>query len=826
MSNRSIARAAHLVVLALALALVALVPRAARAATNVTGGNVINQTWTPAGSPYIVSGDVTVPEGAFLTIQAGTVVQFANGDAQAAGLDSARTEITAKGQLNVNGTAASPVTFAAQSGSGAGIWYGIVVESTGVATIANATMTNASYAIRSSATAMGLAVSNTVINSSTYGAYLEAGTPTLTNVEANGGSYGFYVTGATSATVSGCAAKNNSSAGIYVVPSSGTTTNSFAGCLVQGSGTYGVRTGASSGATSTVNVTDSTLHGNGTYGVYVFAATGGSTTVNVKSSNVTGLASSPQQYGIYRVTANGTTAVTTTYSNVWGSSSADYSSAAAGTGCFSANPLYVSVPTNMRLTSNSPSRFAGDAGGDLGPLDYTNDATPGYHGTLWVNTTLTLAGSPYTLAGDMTVGPSAKLTIEPGVVVNFSNGDLMGSGDDTARGEIRVNGTLDALGTSASPITLRATTVGAGNWYGVVVPSTSKGATLTNVNLQYGSYAVRSAANGSLLSLTNVASDSSTYGVYLEAGTPTLTNVTANNGSYGFYVTGATSATVSGCTSKNNTSAGIYVVPSSGITTNSFTGCLVQGSGTYGVRTGASSGATSTVNITDSTLHGNGTYGVYVFAATGGSTTVNVKSSNVTGLASSPQQYGIYRVTANGTTAVTTTYSNVWGSSSADYSSAAAGTGCFSANPLYVSVPTNMRLTSNSPSRFAGDAGGDLGPLDYTNDATPGYHGTLWVNTTLTLAGSPYTIAGDMTVGPSAKLTIEPGVVVNFSNGDLMGSGDDTARGEIRVNGTLDALGTSASPITLRATTVGTGNWYGVVVPSTSKGATLTNVNL
>src|SRR6185369_9755424 len=44
---------------------------AAHANTIETGGNVINETWTPAGSPYIVQGDITVPSGAFLTIEAG-----------------------------------------------------------------------------------------------------------------------------------------------------------------------------------------------------------------------------------------------------------------------------------------------------------------------------------------------------------------------------------------------------------------------------------------------------------------------------------------------------------------------------------------------------------------------------------------------------------------------------------------------------------------------------------------------------------------------------------------------------------------------------------
>src|SRR5215470_17814278 len=82
-------------------------PRASRAATVIAGGNSINQTWTPAGSPYIVPGDVVVPAGAYLVVQAGTIVTFASTDGQAAGLDPLRVELTVHGVLAVEGTDAS-----------------------------------------------------------------------------------------------------------------------------------------------------------------------------------------------------------------------------------------------------------------------------------------------------------------------------------------------------------------------------------------------------------------------------------------------------------------------------------------------------------------------------------------------------------------------------------------------------------------------------------------------------------------------------------------------------------------------------------------------
>jgi hypothetical protein len=76
------------------LALIAAAASGAAADTIVAGGNVINQTWTPAGSPYIVQGDVTVPVGASLTIDRrhdGAV--GGSTDSQAAGRDTGRVEI-------------------------------------------------------------------------------------------------------------------------------------------------------------------------------------------------------------------------------------------------------------------------------------------------------------------------------------------------------------------------------------------------------------------------------------------------------------------------------------------------------------------------------------------------------------------------------------------------------------------------------------------------------------------------------------------------------------------------------------------------------------
>ena len=69
---------------ALAIALSVFIALPAAAKTEVSSGNVINQTWTAAGSPYVVSGDLVVPEGSYLRIEAGVQVELKATDVQLA----------------------------------------------------------------------------------------------------------------------------------------------------------------------------------------------------------------------------------------------------------------------------------------------------------------------------------------------------------------------------------------------------------------------------------------------------------------------------------------------------------------------------------------------------------------------------------------------------------------------------------------------------------------------------------------------------------------------------------------------------------------------
>jgi len=150
---------------------------AAAAPTTIPGGNIVNQTWTTTGSPYTIQGDILVPAGAYLTIQAGVEVRLETTDLSAAGSDTTRVEIIVQGDLNVNGTSASPVTFDSITTT-VGSWYGIVAESNGTVAIDHAVIQRARYAV-----------------------YASAGAPSITASQVSDTMYGIMATGTTVLTV-------------------------------------------------------------------------------------------------------------------------------------------------------------------------------------------------------------------------------------------------------------------------------------------------------------------------------------------------------------------------------------------------------------------------------------------------------------------------------------------------------------------------------------------------------------------------------------------------------------------------------------------------
>jgi hypothetical protein len=112
-------QAIHVVALAVFLALFALATPPVAGATNVSGTILPGTTWTVGNSPYVMTGNVTIPSGVTLTIQPGVVVQG----------NSNLRSLTVNGSLSAEGNADNPITFTSTSDSAPAQWLGITFPS-------------------------------------------------------------------------------------------------------------------------------------------------------------------------------------------------------------------------------------------------------------------------------------------------------------------------------------------------------------------------------------------------------------------------------------------------------------------------------------------------------------------------------------------------------------------------------------------------------------------------------------------------------------------------------------------------------------------------
>lgn len=566
------------------------------AATTIPGGNVINQTWTPAGSPYIVEGDAIVPAGASLTIQAGTTVLLKSTDAQGGGANTTKVELIINGTLTVAGTSANPVTFQSETGTTAGSWYGIVVNSgASGASISGAVVKHATYGVSSAATGSLLSIVDSTFSTNTNGVYLTGGSPTLTKVTATANTYGFNVNAPASPSIVEAQVYDNTSYGLYAYAASGT---------------------------STISVDKSTFDKNGGYGVYTYKASAATLTVDIKNSIIT----NHTTYGVYRYTTYLPT-INLTYSDIWGNGT--NTNATLGAGSFSCNPLYVSA-TDRRITENSPARKAAESGGaDIGALPYTGDPTPGLHGVLWTNKVLSKAGSPYAVAGDLRVPVGVTLTLEPGVTLNFATTDVMGCGLVTNKAELQVEGSLYAVGTAAEKVTLTSAGTTAGSWNGLRLAPGSSGSTLGYLVSEEATNGILYDTTGTGNSLHHLTLKTNTSGLRVDTGSAGADIVEATANTYGVQVNAPGSLALTNALLYSNTSYGIYAYAASGTSTVDVMNSTLNANGSYGVYTYKASAATLTVNVTNSIVTNHTTYGVYRYTTY--LPTVNITYSDIWG---------------------------------------------------------------------------------------------------------------------------------------------------------------------------------------------------
>jgi hypothetical protein len=199
----------------------------------------------------------------------------------------------------------------------------------------------------------------------------------------------------------------------------------------------------------------------------------------------------------------------------------------------------------------------------------------------------------------------------------------------------------------------------------------------------------------------------------------------------------------------------------------------------------------ATADLHHMTIADNASYGVHLILSTGES--VTVRDSIVADNAASQ----FYKSVSGGS--VTLDHNLVVGGTGGYGGTYAPspGTGSFINTPLFVGGG-NYRITSNSPARKAGSDGSDLGALPYTQNATIGLQGKLFVDTTLSGIND---VLGDVTVAPGATLTLAPGAVLNFpANQDSMRGGLDPSRIELIAEGRLVSAGNGSNRVTLTST--------------------------
>src|SRR5215472_994880 len=231
------------------------------AQTNVSGTISTSTTWTLAGSPYIVTGDIYVQNSAapvpILTIQAGVTVKFNSGTNMYIGWSY-------PGGLQAVGTSSSPIVFTANGSTTPGFWRGIQLST-------STSSTQISYATVSYGGVNGAwggihvngcspTISNvTASNNMNGGVTVNGGAPTITSLTSTGNQWGMVIWGSATASVSSSTLSSNTVGGIYlqapVTPSLQTIsiTNNTGFAMSQDAG---VTLGTVSGITATGNTTN------------------------------------------------------------------------------------------------------------------------------------------------------------------------------------------------------------------------------------------------------------------------------------------------------------------------------------------------------------------------------------------------------------------------------------------------------------------------------------------------------------------------------------------------------------------------------------------
>ncbi|MFH0730526.1 MAG: right-handed parallel beta-helix repeat-containing protein [Pseudomonadota bacterium] len=497
-------------------------------ATNVSGAISSSTTWTLAGSPYVVTGDITLSAGVTLTIQPGVVVQF--GDNVALWVDGTLSAVgTSSAHITFTGTSESPdwwrVISIQNAGSATFEWcdiaYGgyyenadILKTGTGSLSLKNSTIrysdgdgfriaegystftsagntfSNNNYGVR-----LGINTSfddnTSVFSANNLDVYVDGGTITRDVIWNLKKDYSFYISGdigvnagVTLTIKPGTVIKPGDNVGFWIsgtLTAAGTSTSPiyFTDWRDDTVGGDANHDGNASGPASDwwraifIQGDGSAWIGSALEwctlryaGFYENRGLYKTGGSDLSLSNCTVSNSDGDGMVIENNTGDVALSQSTFTNNGWSGLSLSTGPATA-TGCtFSNNGHYgVRQGINDSIVYTS-NTFNGNTLGGVGVNG----------GTMTTPITLQAAGNPFNLIGDIGVASGVTLTLEPGTEVQFS--DNVG---------LWVDGTLTAVGTSANPITVTGTSESS-DWWRVISVQNAGSAVFEWCDIAYGGY--------------------------------------------------------------------------------------------------------------------------------------------------------------------------------------------------------------------------------------------------------------------------------------------------------------------------------------------------
>ncbi|MBM4319396.1 MAG: hypothetical protein FJ125_05390, partial [Deltaproteobacteria bacterium] len=780
----------------LPLLLLGLAAASARADTPVADGVNVDTTWTKAESPYLLTNDVVVQQGATLTIEPGVEVRgsnAANGD----------VELIVRGALVAEGRDDAPIVFRGAGGDVAGYWEGITIEANASARLRQVVIRHADYALDITTPANDrLTIDGvTATHFRTHAVYLHnGGSLTLAHLDLDGAgtptAVGVFTSG-TTVTVSGSYIRNVAD-GVYADNAALTLDHT-----IVARATDGVDIRLSASPSRSLVVRYCTFHGNSN-------AVRSERTTSDYNLNVSLVRSIFGANGSILYDGATRDYRLTTFSsfneNVWWGpriQSGTYYGPLPANASTSLryNALLVDPDNgNFAPTDRSPARYwaPADPMQTAGALPFSGTATgEGLHGFWYVHHTLA-ANSRNPVAGDVVVTRGAKLTLLPGATMLFEASDLMSGGLDEQKIELRVEGELEADGILANPVrfTSAKAAPAPGDWYGILILAQTEAFNISEVDLGYAYRGVTLQSNDHVVAAAHIH-HCSEAAVYVDGGTPRIEDVELEQNANGILLRNGTTTIVLSAHVHHNAGKGLDAHNSAFGLEDSFVH-----DNDVGVNMQLTGSPSRTVRLTHCTVAHNKSDGLrYQRTMSDYSLTVNLISSSLTHNGGS----GIYDAWTRDYYAATLACqgSNSWGNTGANWRAVnpALSPTCFSYNPLYADAAARRyEPTVHSPNRGLGQGGQHVGALPHQGAAGPQLMGYLWENTTFTAQGSPYSILGDLIVPANVTVTFQPGALLRVAPAtDGMGGGVVADLTEIRfLNGSRGLFTGGGAPITIR----------------------------